>query len=112
MRPTECNLVISVMFLLQVTNLVTTPILHLDKERFEYEDRLIRGDLDLPKKNVRDYYYHKPLHEREEGHLILPQPLNYRLPHIPTKPPSFLGPSFINITAAPLAPLLFFPAEC
>ena len=29
------------------------------------------------------------------------QPLNYRLPHIPTKPPSFLGPSFLNLTAAP-----------
>ena len=101
MRLPECKLVISVMFFLQVTNLVTSPILHFDKEKYEYEDKLIRGDLDLAKKHLMDFFHHKPLHEREEGHLILPQPLNYRLPHIPTKPPSFLGPSFLNITAAP-----------
>jgi hypothetical protein len=101
MRSAYCKLVISVMFLLQVTNLATSPVLHFDKERYEYEDKLIRGDLDLPKKHLSYFFHQKPLHEREEGHLILPQPLNYRLPHIPTKPPLFLGPSFLNITAAP-----------
>ena len=44
--------------------------------------------------------YHRTSLEFEED-LPKLQPLNYRLPHIPTKPPSFLGPSFLNITAAP-----------
>jgi len=93
--------VISVMFLLQVTNLVTSPILPYDKERYEYEDKLIRGNLDLTRQYSSYLFHQKSVHEREEAHLILPQPLNYRLPHIPTKPPSFLGPSFLNLTAAP-----------
>ena len=44
--------------------------------------------------------YHRTSLEFEED-LPKLQPLNYRLPHIPTKPPSFLGPSFLNIKAAP-----------
>ena len=39
-------------------------------------------------------YYH-------EEDLPKVQPLNYRLPHIPTKPPSFLGPSSLNLTGSP-----------
>ena len=93
--------VISVIFLLQVTNLVTSPILPYDKDRYEYEDKLIRGDLDLTRQYSSYLFKQKSVHERQEAHLILPQPLNYRLPHIPTKPPSFLGPSFLNLTAAP-----------
>jgi len=80
---------------------VTSPVLDYDKERYEYEDRLIRGDLDLPQKYSRYLFQHKHLHDSEEGDLILPQPLNYRLPHIPTKPPSFLGPSSLNLTGSP-----------
>ena len=101
MRIMICKQVISVMFLLEVSNLVTSPVLDYDKERYEYEDRLIRGDLDLPQKYSRYLFQHKHLHDSEEGDLILPQPLNYRLPHIPTKPPSFLGPSSLNLTGSP-----------
>jgi len=86
------------MLLLQATNLVTSPLLRYDKERYEYEDRLIIGDIDF-----QDSYseYVQSRFDKEESHPIIPQPLNYRLPQIPTKQPSFLGPSFLNMTAAP-----------
>ena len=48
MRIMICKQVIFVMFLLEVSNLVTSPVLHYDKERYEYEDRLILG-LGLPR---------------------------------------------------------------
>ena len=54
MRIMICKQVISVMFLLEVNNLVTSPVLDYDKERYEFEDRLIRGDLDL----LADHYPH------------------------------------------------------
>jgi len=93
--------VITLMLLLQATNLVTSPLLRYDKERYEYEDRLISGDLDFQDK-YSEYVQPRNNWLREvESHPIVPQPLNYRLPQIPTKPPSFLGPSFLNLTAAP-----------
>jgi len=85
------------MFLFQVTNLVTSPILYYDKERYEHEDKLIRGEMNIPRKYSDKHFSQS----QNVGDLILPQPLNYRLPHIPTKPPSFLGPSLLNLTAAP-----------
>lgn len=42
-----------------------------------------------------------PGHHYQEEDLPKVQPLNYRLPHIPTKPPSFLGPSSLNLTGSP-----------
>eukprot|EP00092_Neocalanus_flemingeri_P057222 GFUD01067950.1.p1 GENE.GFUD01067950.1~~GFUD01067950.1.p1 ORF type:complete len:333 (+),score=81.11 GFUD01067950.1:485-1483(+) len=78
------QLVISVMFLLKVTNLESSPMLHYDKERYEYEDKLIRGKMDVQ----------KPSYKTEFGLFLFH-------PHIPTKPPSFVGPNFLNLTAAP-----------
>jgi len=43
-------------------------------------------------------FYYPTLQEED---LPRVQPLNYRLPHIPTKPPSFLGPSSLNLTGSP-----------
>ena len=40
-------------------------------------------------------YHYEPDSEED---LPKVQPLNYRLPHIPTVPPSFLGPSMVNLT--------------
>jgi len=96
---------IPVLFLFQVTNLVTSPILYYDKERYQYEDKLIRGEKNIPRKYSNKQFSIVTRHK--VGELILPQPLNYRLPHIPTKPPSFLGPSFLNITAAPGTTVVF-----
>ena len=64
--------VLLILIHLHISMLVSTPLYQYLGTSMEYEE-------DLPKL----------------------QPLNYRLPHIPTKPPSFLGPSFLNITAAP-----------
>jgi len=61
-------------------------ILHYDPARYEYEDRLIMGLLD----DHTDLTLEEP---------PMAQPLNYRLPLLPTKPPKFLGPSPLNITA-------------
>ena len=93
------------MFLFQVTNLVTSPILYYDKERYQYEDKLIRGEKNIPRKYSNKQFSIVTRHK--VGELILPQPLNYRLPNIPTKPSSFLGPSFLNITAAPGTTVVF-----
>jgi len=64
---------LSLFIVIQASLLVSTPVYHFDRVGGgNYED-------DLPRL----------------------QPLNYRLPNIPTKLPSFLGPSFLNLTAAP-----------
>ena len=63
---------LSLLILMHVSMLVSTPSYRYDRTRNENEDN-------LPKL----------------------QPLNYRLPHIPTKPPFFLGPTFLNLSAAP-----------
>merc|ERR1719452_244590 len=57
--------------------------------------------MNIQRKYSRNQFSQASHNEEQVGDLILPQPLNYRLPQIPTKPPSFLGPSFLNLTAAP-----------
>jgi len=91
-------LVTHLMLLLQVTS----PILYYDKARYDYEDKLIRGEVGLPRKHRIDPLSRTPRQETHvDNQFILSQPLNYRLPYIPTKPPAFLGPRFLNLTAAP-----------
>jgi len=63
-----------------------SPLLRYDAARYEYEDRLILG-LVGPHK----------VQGGEEAPLV--QPLNFRLPVMPTLPPKFLGPSTLNLTA-------------
>jgi len=63
-----------------------SPLLRFDAARYEYEDRLIMGLIGP-----------KEVSDGKETPLI--QPLNFRLPVMPTRPPKFLGPSTLNLTA-------------
>ena len=63
-------------------------ILYYDKSRYQYEDSLIRGD------------HHKHHDDYEDiDDLVRVQPLNYRLPSLPTSPPSFSSSSETKLTA-------------
>ena len=66
----------------------SAPVLYYDRARYQYEDSLIRGDID----NQRDQRH------REVEDMIRVQPLNYRLPSVPTVPPSFSSPAVTNLT--------------
>lgn len=65
------------------------PVLRYDKARYAYEDKLIQG-LVGPHHSGNDYM--------GDPELPLPQPLNFRLPVLPTRPPRFLGPTSLNLT--------------
>ena len=80
-----------------VCNIATkysAPILYYDQERYEYEDSLIRGERPRSRSEKSDNNY-----PQENPHLIRVQPLNFRLPNIPTQPPEFANPKVLNISA-------------
>jgi len=80
-----------------VCNIATkysAPILYYDQERYEYEDSLIRGERPRSRSEKSDNNY-----PQEYPHLIRVQPLNFRLPNIPTQPPEFANPKVLNISA-------------
>jgi len=80
-----------------VCNIATkysAPILYYDQERYQYEDSLIRGERPRSRSQKSENNY-----RQENPHLIRVQPLNFRLPIIPTQPPVFANPKVLNISA-------------
>lgn len=62
------------------------PLRHYDEARYRYEDELIRGDTFRPR-------------PRDQELEVRVQPLNYRLPAIPTQPPLLAGPAALQLVA-------------
>ena len=74
-----------------VASKYSAPILFYDEDRFRYEDSLIRG--------ASDHREAEPRHIRDSDPLIRVQPLNFRLPSIPFRPPMFASPPALVMTA-------------
>ena len=68
----------------------SAPVLYYDSARYQYEDSLIRGDMDRYRDNDHRH--------RDVEDLIRVQPLNYRLPSVPTVPPTFSSAPVTNLT--------------
>ena len=89
------NRIISTILILHcasnVASKYSTPILFYDEERFRYEDSLIRGS--------SDHRQAEPRYIRHNDPMIKVQPLNFRLPSIPFRPPRFASPPTLVVTA-------------
>lgn len=74
-----------------VASKYSAPILFYDEDRFRYEDSLIRASSDHREAESR--------HIRDNDPMIRVQPLNFRLPSIPFRPPVFASPPALVMTA-------------
>ena len=89
------NRIISTMLILHcasnIASKYSAPILYYDEDRYRYEDSLIRGASDGGRRESEA--------GRDIDHLVRVQPLNFRLPAIPTRAPSFATPPALVMTA-------------
>ena len=74
-----------------VASKYSAPILFYDEDRFRYEDSLIRASSDHREAESR--------HIRDNDPMVRVQPLNFRLPSIPFRPPVFASPPALVMTA-------------
>ena len=92
----ENRIISSVLILHCASNVASkysAPILFYDEDRFRYEDSLIRGTSDLREAQPRD------LRDDDHDPMIRVQPLNFRLPSLLFRPPSFATPPDLVMAA-------------